>query len=119
MTTKDIGQKLVDLVKANKPYEAMEQLYAKDIVSLEAYNGPDREAHGLDKVLAKSKAWSAAHEIHSAVVEGPFPNGDKFAVIFKYDITRKSDNQRLKMEEVALYYVDGDKIVREEFYYPT
>src|ERR1700750_2277383 len=102
MTPTDIGQKLVDLVKPTKPHEAMEQLYAKDIVSLEAYNGPDREIHGLDKVIEKSKQWAAAHEVHGAVVEGPFPNGNKFAVIFKYDITRKANNQRVNMNEVAL-----------------
>ncbi|HEY0252476.1 MAG TPA: SnoaL-like domain-containing protein, partial [Kofleriaceae bacterium] len=68
---------------------------------------------------AKSKKWAGDHEVHSANVEGPFPNGDKFAVIFKYDITRKADNQRLQMNEVALYYVNSDKIVREEFFYPT
>ena len=79
---------------------------------------PDREVRGVDKCLEKSKAWVAAHEIHSASAEGPFPHGDKFALILKYDITRKATGERVKMEEVALYTVANDKIVKEEFMYP-
>lgn len=57
------------------------------------------------------------HEIHASNVEGPFPNGDRFAVFFDYDLTSKENKQRFHMKEVALYTVKGDKIVREEFFY--
>lgn len=119
MTTKDIGQKLVDLCKAGKNADAMQTLYAKDIVSVEAGAPPGQSAEtkGLDACLAKGKTWREQHEIHGAKADGPFPNGNRFAVVFDYDLTRKPDNQRFQMREIALYTVENDKIVREEFFY--
>jgi hypothetical protein len=119
MTTMEIGTELVTLIRSGKSIEAMEKLYAKDILSIEAAPMPDREVRGLDKCIEKSKAWVQAHEIHGATVEGPFPHGDKFALILSYDITRRAENKRIAMKEVAVYTVAGDKIVREEFMYPT
>ena len=119
MTTQDIGAKLVAFCKAGKNHECMQELYSKDIVSVEAGAAPGQspEAKGLEAVLAKGKWWADNHEVHSAVIEGPFPNGDRFAVLFDYDITRKAQNVRLRMREVAVYTVKDDKIVREEFFY--
>lgn len=119
MTTQEIGQKLVDLCKAGKNMDAIHQLYAQDIVSVEAGAPPGQspESKGLSACIEKGKQWEAAHEVHGAKVEGPFPNGDRFAVIFDYDITRRADKQRFHMKEVALYQVKNDKIVREDFFY--
>jgi hypothetical protein len=120
MTTKDIGQKLVDLCKAGKNAEAMQTLYAPNIVSVEAGAPPGQatETTGLPACLAKGKAFAEDAEVHSAKVEGPFPHGDRFAVMFDYDITRRSmGGKRIKLQEVALYTVKDDKIVREEFFY--
>ncbi|HEY4058901.1 MAG TPA: nuclear transport factor 2 family protein [Kofleriaceae bacterium] len=119
MTTFEIGKKLVELCSQGKNDVAIKEPYDQNIVSLEAFPGPDRETKGLDKVLAKSAAWAEAHQIHSAKTEGPFPLDDRFAVTFRYDITRKKDNQRLDMHEVAVFTVKDNKIVREEFFYPT
>ena len=119
MTTLDIGKQLVELCRVGKHHDAMETLYAPDIVSVEAAAPPGQPAEmkGLAACLAKGKGWSEAHEIHKAEVDGPYPHGDRFAVVFKYDITRKADNQRFPLHEVALYTVQNDKIVREEFFY--
>jgi len=119
MTTKDIGQKLVDLCKAGNSHEAMKSLYADDIVSVEAGAPPGQspETRGLAACLAKSAQWTEITEVHSQKVEGPFPHGDRFAVIFELDLTRRPENRRFTMKEVALYTVKGDKIVREEFFY--
>ena len=73
--------------------------------------------HGRDACLSKSKHWAETNEVHSIKVDGPYPHGDRFAVIFDLDITRRADNQRITMREIALYAVKNDKIVREEFFY--
>ncbi len=121
MTTLEIGKQLVELCRTGKNHEAMEKLYAPDIVSVEAGAPPggSAESKGREAVMAKSKWWADNHEIHKAEVDGPFPHGDRFAVVFKYDITRKTDNKRFDMNEVALYTVANDKVVREEFFYAT
>jgi hypothetical protein len=120
MTNKEIGQKLVDLCKANKNEEAMKTLYASDIVSVEAMAPPGQstEVKGLPACAEKGKMWAARMEVHGAVVEGPFTHGsDKFAVFFDYDVTEKAGNKRFHMKEVGIYTVKNDKITREEFYY--
>lgn len=121
MTTLEIGKQLVELCRADKNHQAMDTLYAADIVSVEAGGptGPAPETRGLPAVIANAAAWAEQHVIHGAVVEGPFPHGDRFAVVFRYDITRKAANQRVQMNEVALYTVAGGKITREEFFYAT
>jgi len=119
MTTYEIGTQLINFINAGKPVEAMEALYAPDIVSIEAAPGPDHELRGRDKCIAKTKEWREAHEIHSRTSEGPFPHGDKFALIFAFDITQRATGQRRQIKEVALYTVANNKIVKEEFMYPT
>jgi ketosteroid isomerase-like protein len=119
MTTFEVGKKLVELCKQGKNEEAMQALYAQDIASVEAGAPPGGtpETTGLEAVIAKGKQWSATHEVHSASVEGPFPHGDRFIVRFKYDVTDKTSNQRMSLDEGALYTVKDGKIVREEFFY--
>lgn len=118
MSTLDIANKLVDLCKQGKNADA-KALYSEEIVSIEAFAPPggQTEVKGLAALQAKSKWWRDNHEIHSAVVTGPWPHGDRFIVGFQYDVTHKPSGRRIKMEEAALYTVENGKIVREEFFY--
>ena len=121
--TDQVGKKLVELCSQHKNIEALDTLFTKDAVSVEAMSGPDMPATttGLDAIKGKNEWWVNNHEIHSSSVKGPFPNGDRFAVIFNYDVTPKAGpgaGKRMKMEEVALYTLNKDgKITREEFFY--
>lgn len=119
MTTLEVGKKLVELCKQGKNDVALDTMYASDVVSVEAGGPPgkDPETKGLEGVQAKSKWWAENHTIHSAQADGPYPNGDQFVVKFVYDITFKPENKRFTMEEMALYTVKNDKIVREVFFY--
>jgi hypothetical protein len=119
MTTIEIGTKLVELVRAGKNHEVMETLYAPDIVSVEAGAPPggSPESKGVAACVAKSKQWRERMEVHGAKIEGPFPNGDRFAVFYSYDVTPRAGGPRHTMNEVALYTVKNDKIAREEFFY--
>lgn len=119
MTTQEVGKKLVELCKQGKNAEAIEALYADDIVSVEAGGPPgeSREVKGLEAVRAKGKWWSDNHTVHSGEADGPYPHGDQFIVKFTYDITSKPENKRFTMQEMALYTVKDDKIVGESFFY--
>lgn len=120
MTLREIGERLVELVRQGKNLEAVYELYGKDIASIEAASPPqgDRVSTGVDAVKAKNEWWIENHEIHGSSVKGPFPHeDDRFCVLFQYDVTFKPSGQRFDMEEVALYTVADGKIVKEEFFY--
>ena len=121
MTTQAVGQQLVDLCRQGKAMEAIQSLYANDIVSVEATPMPDgsREMKGLDAVLGKTKWWMDNHEVHSAKVEGPIAADSHFCVRFTYDITNKPSGKRMTMDELGVYHVKDGKVVREEFFYAT
>lgn len=119
MTTQEVADQLVKLCREGKFSEAVASLYAEDIVSMEAGAPPgqSRESKGLAAVKAKGEWWQANHEVHAAIIEGPLVAGSHFAVIFKFDVTMKAQNKRMKMEEVAVYKVHQGKVVYEEFFY--
>ena len=50
-------------------------------------------------------------------LEGPYINGDDFTVHFTMDVTNKDNNQRMTMDEVALYHTKDGKIAEERFFY--
>lgn len=118
MNTLEIANKLVDLCRQGRNREA-KALYADDAVSVEAFAPPggEQEVRGLAAIQAKGEWWRANHEVHSAVVAGPWPNGDQFIIGFQMDVTNKPSGRRMKLEEMALYTILNGKIVREVFFY--
>ena len=119
MTTMEIANKMVELCKQGKNEVALDTLFAEDMVSVEAVAMQDGKAEtvGLGNVKKKGEWWMNNHEIHSANITGPWPNGDRFIVGFQYDVTFKPTGQRMKMDETALYTTKNGKIVKEEFFY--
>ena len=121
-TTLEVGQKLVSLCRENRNLEAVDTLYAPDVVSLEVHGMPEFPARmqGIDAVRRKNQWWLDNHVIHGNVVSGPFPHGERFIVHFKYDVTSKVGpmaGKRMQAEEAGLYTVRDGKVVQEEFFY--
>lgn len=120
MTTMDIARKMVDLCRQGKNLEALDTLFADDMVSVEACDmpgAPPRELKGRAAVKSKGEWWIANHDVHDASISGPWPHEERFIVVFRYDVTNKPSGQRMQMEEAALYTVKNGKILREEFFY--
>ncbi len=119
MSTMDIAKKYVELCSSHQNELLLETLFSPDVVSVEAGAPPgaSAETRGVKAVAEKGREWLANHEVHSARVEGPWPNGDRFIVRFSYDVTNKPSGRRFVLEEAALFTVVGDKIAREEFFY--
>jgi hypothetical protein len=92
--------------------EALDQLYDKDIASVEA-TAP--ESRGKEGVRGKVDWWVNAMEVHSFEVKGPFVAHDRFVVQYDGDVTDKKTKERRKLSEVGVYTVKNGKIVREEF----
>ena len=117
MTIAELAKDFTDLLKRGDDEAAAKKYNAGDIVSYEAMEGPMSVCHGQDAVKQKGDWWRANHEVHGASVEGPFVNGDQFAVRFRYDITPKETGKRVTMDELGLYTVKGGKITEERFFY--
>jgi hypothetical protein len=121
MTALEIGNQYVALCKDGKYEECIDALFSKDALSVEAMAPPggDRAVKGVDAIHAKGKWWTDNHIVHKAEVMGPYPHGDRFAVRFVFDVTDKPSQQRMTMDEIALFTLENDKITREEFFYPS
>ena len=112
MDTKDVAKKVVELVRKQAWYEALDTLYADDVLSVEA-TAP--ETRGKEGVRGKIDWWVNAMEIHSFEASEPFVANDRFVVQYDADVTEKESKKRRRMSEVGVYTVKNGKIVREEF----
>lgn len=118
MTTKEVGKRLIDLCIRGHFFEALDTLYADDVVSVEAAESPmfAMEIHGLEGVRDKNRRWSEVNEVHVVRAEGPWPHHDRFALRWSFEVTPQG-GERVSFDEVAVYTVRDGKIVREEFFY--
>ena len=117
MSTQEVAEKVVELVRQQAWYKALDTLYDKDIVSVEASasEGESAEKRGIDQVRGKIDWWLSAMEIHSFTAKGPFVAHDLFVVQYDADVTEKNSKKRFQLSEVGVYTVKNGKIVREEF----
>ena len=117
MTTAELAKDFTTLLKQNDHEGAAAKYNADDIVSYEAMDGPMAVCEGKEAVKQKGAWWAENHEVHGASVEGPYLNGDQFAVRFTMEVTPKATGERVTMDEVGIYTVKDGKIVEERFYY--
>jgi hypothetical protein len=117
MNTEEVATKLVELCRNREWRKALDELYAKDIVSVEAHEMENMpaEMRGIDQVRGKTDWWEKNMEVHSAKVAGPFVARDTFVVQFDIDVTDKASKKRMQMSEVGIYTVKDGKVAREEF----
>jgi hypothetical protein len=112
MTTEEVAKKVVELVRKQAWYDALDTLYDQDIVSVEA---TATESRGKEAVRGKIDWWVNAMEVHSFKASEPFVAHDRFVVQYDADVTEKESKQRRQISEVGVYIVKNGKIVREEF----
>ena len=116
-STAELAADFVALLKEGKHEEAARTFNAEDIASYESMPGPMAVCRGKEAVQKKGEWWFANHEVHDFSAEGPYLNGDQFAVRFNVDVTVKETGERRGMPEIGLYTVKDGKIVEERFFY--
>lgn len=115
MSLKSVADQFVDLCNQGRNFDVMRTMYAPDIVSVE---GNGEETIGQAPVIAKSERWASLITLQGQRLRGPFFNGpNQFAIHFIHEVTPKATGKRTTLEEVGIYTVKNDKIVREQFFY--
>jgi len=117
MTTREIADRLVSLCREGKFEVAQRELYAADAVNIEPYGTADfpQETRGLDAILEKGRKLTAMIEqVHALSLSEPLVAGNSFAIAMHLDVTIKGRG-RMKMDELCIYEVEGDKVVTERF----
>ena len=114
-----VANELVALCREGRNLDAIDRLYATDIVSIEPVGNEvmPAEMKGRDAIRKKNEWWFENYEVHRAEALGPFIGEKQFAVSYDFDVTHRPSGQRSAMSEMALYTVRDGRIVREQFFY--
>jgi hypothetical protein len=117
MTTQKVADRLVELCRIGQMQQAQEELYGKNMVSLEPAGAPVEKAEGLDAVAEKGKQFaSMIEERHGLSITDPIVTGNHFSIGMTLDATMKGRG-RVLLEEICVYKVEKGKIVFEQFIY--
>ena len=117
MSTQTVATRLAELCRQGKFEAAQKELFAEDAVSIEPRETPDfpKETKGLRAIIEKGhKFESMMEKVHGCTASAPLIAGDSFALTLAMDVTMKGRG-RVKLEEVCVYEVKDDKVVREKF----
>lgn len=117
MTTQEVADKLVQLCREGKNDQAIEELYADNVVSREPKGSPMELTEGKAAVKNKTIRWEeSVKEIHSATCSDPIVAEYHFSIVMNIDATYK-EHGRMNMSEIAVYEVKDGKIIADEFFY--
>ena len=117
MTTQQVANRLVELCRQGQIPQAMEELYAEDIISIEPPHAPTKTAHGKKAVSEKGALFaSMIQERHGGSFSDPLVCGRYFSAAMTLDATFKGQG-RMQFEEICVYEVKEGKIVSEQFFF--
>lgn len=117
MTTQEVADRLVALCRENQNMQAVQELYATNVVSVEPKGAPMELVEGIDAVIGKTEHFfNMVQEFHAGYTTDPVVGGDHFSVAMGMDVTTK-EGVRMRLDEIAVYEVKDGKVVREEFFY--
>ena len=117
MNTQQVANRLVELCRQGLIPQAMEELYDKDIESLEPAHAPVKSAKGKAAVMEKGKQFaSMIEQRHGGSFSDPVVGGNYFSASMMLDATFKGQG-RMKFDEICVYEVKNGKIVKEQFFF--
>jgi hypothetical protein len=117
MTTQEVADKLVEYCREGRNVDAINELYADNIVSKEVEGAPRALTTGKDDVRTKTIDWyESVEEIHGGEISEPLVAGNHFTVTMDMDVTYK-EHGRMPMSEIAVFEVKDGKIIAEQFFY--
>ena len=118
LTSAEVAERYVAAFRTGRMDQAT-RLSAPDVVRVAPLetDGKHVELRGLGEIMTNAERLNRELEFHAVDVEGPFQQGDRFAVRFSFDVTHKPTGQRSTTSKMSLYTVADGAIVREEVFY--
>lgn len=117
MTTEEIADRLVSLCRRGQNALAQVELYHDDIESIESHANRHKKTRGITKVQRKTAIFfELAQQIHHSEISDPLVAGNHFCIKISIDVTLRGLG-RLQLEEICIYHVRDEKIIKEEFFY--
>lgn len=119
MTIQELASRLANYCREGQFEAAQKELFADDVVSIEAFATPgfEKETKGLEANIAKGQLFGASvKEVHSIAVSEPLITENTIAFTLDMDLTMK-ERGRTRMNELCVYTVKDEKIIAEQFFY--
>lgn len=121
MTTQELAACYQELANQRKFIEIQDTFYDENVVCQESEKaelmGMAVFTNGLEAVKAKGIARRATIEtVHSYTCSEPIVAGEFFSVVLKQEVTFKG-KPRISLEEIGVFHVKNDKIIKEQFFY--
>ena len=118
MTTQEVANRLVELCREGKNEQAVKELYAPDIISIEPEGAPNRIVKGIAGIAKKGENFqNMLEKVNSSVISNPIVAENFFSCAMLMNVQMKSVPTAVDMDEVCVYTVNKGKIVKEEFFY--
>ncbi|MBA3662710.1 MAG: nuclear transport factor 2 family protein [Bacteroidetes bacterium] len=117
MTTQDVANRLVELMRMGQVQQVQEELYADDVTSTEPAHSPIPSATGKNAVMQKGAAFAAMIETrHGGSFSDAVVGGRYFSCAMTLDATFK-EKGRMNLEEICVFEVKEGKIVSDQFFF--
>lgn len=117
MTTTEVANKVVSLLREGKFEEAQVTFYADKIVSNEPEGQFFKSVTSKQEVIEGGRAFrNTIASIHSLTISEPIVSGPAFAITFALDADFK-ENGRVLFEEICAFKVQDGKIVSCNYTY--
>lgn len=115
MTTQEIANRLIELVRAGDFKTVYSELYSPDIVSVE---NDGSKVNGLDGIAKKGEEWNASLEsFNGSGIGDAIVSGNYFSLPMWMDVKFKGAPESVKFNEICVYQCKDGKVVKEQFFY--
>lgn len=118
MRVTEVATRYMSALRAGRIDLAM-RVISPDVVRVAPLEtGGERvELHGPAEVMAHSDRLNRDLQMNDIDVDGPFVEGNRFAVKFSFDQTHIPTGRRHKTAKMCLYTVTNGEITREDVFY--
>ncbi len=118
MTVKEVADRLVELCRKGEFNQAVEELYAENIVSLEPKGSRTERTEGLADVKVKSDMFAKQTiKVNSLEVSDPIVAENFFTIGLYMNLDMQDAPPKMQMDEICVYHVVDGKIVNEQFFH--